>query len=122
MVAYLGEFTILEVRRRNSHSIQRYRDELATGDPRVIRAFHRAGLARDTVRALVLTAAGLALASLARVWPRMTPGSAALLDAVVIGCGLSAALSGTLRATGGVVGLRWFAIGLTAGIVAVILI
>jgi PTS system mannose-specific IIC component len=120
-VAYAGEFTILEVRRRNSRAVARYREALASGDPGTIRAFHRAGLVRDTVRALLLTAAGLALAALARVWPPLTFRVAALLDAVVIGAGLSAAISGTLRATGAMVGLRWFAIGLAGGIVLVVL-
>jgi mannose/fructose/N-acetylgalactosamine-specific phosphotransferase system component IIC len=121
VVAYLGEFTILEVRRLNSRSVERNREALSTGDPRVIRAFHRAGLVRDALRSLVLTAAGLALAAVARTWPPLTPHSAALLDVVVIGAGLSAAVSGTLRATGSLMGLRWFAIGLTVGIAVVVL-
>ncbi|MBI4501291.1 MAG: PTS sugar transporter subunit IIC [Gemmatimonadetes bacterium] len=121
VVAYVGEFTILEVRRRNSRAVARYREGLASGDPVTIRAFHRAGLMRDAARALLLTAAGLALAALPRAWPPLTPRIATLLDAVVIGAGLSAAISGTLRGTGTMVGLRWFAIGLAAGIAVVVL-
>jgi PTS system mannose-specific IIC component len=119
-VAYLGEFTILEVRRRNSNAVTRFQAALASGDPEVILRFHRAGLRRDALRALVLTVMGLALAWMAR---RLTlsPGAAALLDALVIGAGLSAAVSGTLRASGSTVGMRWFAIGLAAGTVIVVL-
>jgi hypothetical protein len=40
---------------------------------------------------------------------------------MVIGAGLSAAASGTLRAAGGYVGLRWFVIGVGAGAVMVVL-
>jgi hypothetical protein len=102
--------------------VERHRLELETGDPRVIRAFHRAGLTRDAVRALVLTVAGLALASLGRTWPPLSPQGASLLDAMVIGAGLSAAASGTFRAAGGYVGLRWLVIGLAAGTTVVVLL
>jgi mannose/fructose/N-acetylgalactosamine-specific phosphotransferase system component IIC len=121
LVAYAGEFTILEMRRRNSRAVERHLERLSTGDPAVIRAFHRAGLARDSLRALILTGAGLGLAFLARRWPPLSPAGATLLDAVIIGAGLSAAASGILRAAGETIGLRWFVIGLGAGIGVVVL-
>ena len=119
LVAYIGEFTLLEVRRRNSMAMTRFQDELAGGDPRVIRRFHRAGLQRDAIRAFLLTVVGLAVAMAARRWPPLTVGSAALLDALVIGAALSAAAVGTLRAGGGTIGVRWFAMGLGVGVVIV---
>jgi PTS system mannose-specific IIC component len=121
VVAYASEFSILELRRRNSKAVTRHLDQLATGDAGVVRAFHRAGLLRDVVRSAVLTAVGLAVAALARVWPPITPRAAALLDAVVIGAGLTAAIAGTLRAAGGYLALRWFAIALAAGTVVVVM-
>ena len=122
IVAYGSEFTILELRRRNSRAVQRHLEQLSTGDPALIRAFHRAGLARDALRSLALTAGGLGVALLARHWPPLTPRSAALLDVAAIGAGISAALSGALRAAGTNVGMRWFAIGIAAGIGVVALL
>ena len=121
IVAYASEFTILELRRRNSNAVARHLDELTTGNPAVIRSFHRAGLLRDVVRSFLLTAAGLVVASIARDWPPMRAQAASLLDAVVIGAGLAAAVSGTLRAAGGYLALRWFAIALAAGTAVVVL-
>lgn len=121
VVAYVSEFTILELRRRNSRAVVRHLDELATGNAGVVRAFHRAGLLRDLVRSVALTALGLGVATAARTWPPLTPQGAALLDAVVIGAGLTAAVAGTLRAAGGYLALRWFAIALAAGTAVVAL-
>ena len=116
VVAFLSEFTILELRRRNTEAVHANLDRLSTGDPAVVRQFHRAGLARDALRSFILTACGLGVAVIARHWPPLTPRSAALLDVAAIGTGISAALSGALRAAGTYVGLRWFAIGIAAGI------
>ncbi len=120
LIAYAGEYTILALRRRNSIAIARHLDELASGDRGLIAAFHFAGFARDGVRALLLTAGGLAVAWGAREWPPLTVRAASLLDAVVIGAALSAAVSGTMRVAGGV-GFRWFVVGLGAGIAVVVL-
>jgi len=121
IVAYASEFTILELRRRNSQAVVRHMERLATGDAGVILAFHRAGLLRDLVRSFVLTGAGLGVAAVARTWPPMTSRGAALLDAMVVGAGLAAAVAGTLRAAGGYLALRWFAIALAVGIAVVVL-
>jgi PTS system mannose-specific IIC component len=121
VVAYASEFTILELRRRNSKAVVRHLDQLATGDANVVRAFHRAGLLRDVVRSALLTAGGLLVAAVVRVWPPMTPRAASLLDAVVLGAGLTAAIAGTLRAAGGYLALRWFAIALAAGTAVVMM-
>jgi mannose/fructose/N-acetylgalactosamine-specific phosphotransferase system component IIC len=122
LVAYIGEYTILELRRRNSRAVERHMTELSTGNPLVIRAFHRAGLARDALRALLLTAAGLGIATVSRQWPPLTVRGASLLDAVVVGAGVSSAVSGILHAAGGQAGFRWFTIGLVVGGVLVLVI
>ena len=121
IVAYAGEYTILELRRRNSQVVRNRTVELATGDPRVIRAVHLQGVLRDSVRALLLTAAGLLLAGLARGWPPLSPRAGSLLDAVVIGAGMSTAVAGTLRTAGPSIGLKWFAVGIAAGLALLVL-
>ena len=115
VVAYTGEFTIQLVRRLNSEMIHRRADQLAEGEARAIRALHHGGLARNAARAALLTGAGLALAAIARVWPLLPATGVALLDVMVLGAGFAAAVTGAVRVAGSGRGLRWFAVGLTAG-------
>lgn len=121
-LAYASEFTIQQVRRVNSGVVHRRAAELASGDVRVIRAVQFGGIARDAVRAALLTGVGLALAAVARSWPPLGMHGVVLLDAVMLGAGLAAATSGAVRAAGAAGGLRWMAVGLVAGsLVAVVL-
>ncbi|MBI4421698.1 MAG: PTS sugar transporter subunit IIC [Gemmatimonadetes bacterium] len=115
LVAYAGEYTIQLLRRWNSAVVRRYEAGFARGDPRAIRAAHLGGLARDAGRAALLTAVGLGLAGVARSWPPLGPEDAGLLHAALIGAGLAAAASGTVRAAGRGRGARWFAAGLAGG-------
>jgi len=120
VVAYVGELAIQQLRRVNSGVIQRRAIEIDSGDVRVIRAVQFSGVARDAVRAALLTGFGLVVGGLARSWPPLGANGVALLDAVLLGAGIASAAAGAVRGAGAHGGVRWVTVGVAAGsIVAV---
>jgi mannose/fructose/N-acetylgalactosamine-specific phosphotransferase system component IIC len=118
VVAYVGEWVMLVVRQANTADVRRHREALDAGHPPTIAAVHVRGLGRDLVRSVVLTVGGLALAAAVYRWPPVDEvRGAVLVGIVVIGAGLGAATAGVLRAVGQTVTVRWFGLGLIAGVI-----
>lgn len=116
LVAWAGEGSIAVVRRRTSAHVRARRAALEAGDPGTIRRVHLAGLGRDAVRALLLGAAGLALAAAVRRWLILPLDATILAAMAVVGTGLGVAAAGALRLAGRTRGLGWFAVGIVGGV------
>lgn len=114
-VAWLGEWSILVLRRRTSADVRRHRDALDAGEPATIRAVHLRGLARDALRAVAVGGVGLLLAFTVRQWPPVTLRGAVLLTVVVVGTGLGVGAAAAVGLAGRARGVGWFAAGLAAG-------
>jgi hypothetical protein len=115
VVGYAGELAIQVVRRRTSAEVERRRVELESGDPGTIGRIHGHGLARDAVRALVVTALGLLLAALVRRYLPLSLRATVLLATVAVGAAVAAAATGALRLSGKAQGRAWLAAGMLAG-------
>jgi mannose/fructose/N-acetylgalactosamine-specific phosphotransferase system component IIC len=117
----IGGVTIHLLRRVNSRIIHEAAPALESGDPDALVRLHLGAMARDALRALVVTAVGLVLAWLAR--PLLAGGlslrDATLLTVAAVGAALAAGVAGTLRLVGRGRVLAWFAAGLGGGIAAV---
>jgi PTS system mannose-specific IIC component len=115
----IGGVTIHLLRRLNSRIIHAAAPALESGDPRALVRLHLGAMARDAVRALLVTAIGLTLAWLAR--PLLAGGlslrDATLLTVAAVGAALAAGVAGTLRLVGRGPILAWFAAGLCGGVV-----
>jgi mannose/fructose/N-acetylgalactosamine-specific phosphotransferase system component IIC len=121
-VAYLGEVGIRVVRSRNTEDMRRNRAALEEGDESVVVATHLRGLLRDTLRSVAVTAAGLLLAAVAYRWSPVTVRGAVLVTIVLVGAAIGAAAAGGMRLSGRGLALRWFGLGLAAGVVLVVML
>jgi len=121
-VAYLGEVGIRVVRSRNTEDVRRNRAALEEGDESVVVATHLRGLLRDTLRSVAVTAAGLLLAAVAYRWSPVTVRGAVLVTIVLVGAAIGAAAAGGMRLSGRGLALRWFGLGLAAGVVLVVML
>ena len=121
MTAMAGGLSLHVVRRLNVRAVRRRTAGLEAGDPRVLVRLHLAGIGRDALRAALVTALGLGLAHLARVYLGGTlPVRAVLfLNVAAVGAALAAGTVGTLRLVGRGASLRWFALGVLGGAVVV---
>lgn len=121
VTAYAGDWSIVALRRLNTRYVRARADVLDSGDPRGIQRAQLAGIVRDAVRALLLTAAGLALALAVRRWPPIAARPAMLLTAVLVGIGLATAALNGKRLVQGRRGLVWLGTGLAGGVAWVLL-
>ncbi len=121
-VAYLGEVGIRVVRSRNTEDVRRHRAALDAGETTAVVSTHLRCLARDALRALSVTAAGLLLAAAAYRWPPVTVGGAVLVTVVLSGAAIGAAAAGGMRLSGRGLALRWFALGVAAGVALVVVL
>jgi len=121
VVGYVGEVTVQMVRRMNSTDVQRRRAELDAGDPAGIRRVQWRGIARDTIRALAVTLAGLALAVAVRRWLPLSLRGAVLVATVAVGAAVAVAVTGALRLGGRGPARAWLVAGIVGGIVWVAL-
>lgn len=119
VVAMIGDQGFYITRMRNSADVRAHRDALNAGDVHAISGVHLRGLARDAVRAFLVTGIGLALALSVREFTRIPVGVTLYMAIAVIGAALAAAFSGALRLTGRSARLRWFTFGLIGGAVGV---
>ena len=118
--AMLGGWSLQVLRRANGHTIRRYAAGLAAGDPAILAAIQYRGLAADGVRSLLLTA--LAIGSAALLQPSLPEsGRWAMVSAVAIGAGVSAAVAGALRNAGHGARLRWLGVGVGVGLLLMVL-
>ena len=115
--ALLGGASLGFVRRLNTAAVRAAGPSLESGDPRALARVHGAGVARDAVRALTVTAIGLLLAEVGRATLAgvLAARTGALVAAVVAGVGVAAAASGTFRLVGRGPALRWLLSGLIGG-------
>jgi hypothetical protein len=116
IVAILGGWSLQVVRRGNARAVQRHATALAAGDSGVIRTLQYSSLARDTLRGLLMTVAGLALATALGHLPPPDATVALSMTIVAVGAGLAAVIGGAFR-SGGARGSRlvWLAAGAAIG-------
>lgn len=117
----VGGVTINVLRRVNSRIVHNAAAALESGDPRALVRVHVGGLLRDAVRAATVTSFGLLLAWLARplLAVALTERGASLLAVATIGAAIAAGAAGTLRLVGRGQNLKWFAAGLSGGLLIV---
>jgi PTS system mannose-specific IIC component len=116
----IGGLSINLLRRVNSRIVHAAAALLESGDPGALVRVHIGGLARDGLRAALVTVAGLVLAWLARplLANALTVRGAVLLAVAAVATALAAGAAGTLRLVGRGPNLAWFAAGLGGGLVA----
>ena len=122
LVAMLAGYSLEWLRHANARDVHRHSAELDGGSTAAIRRLQWAGLARDAVRSLAVTAVALTLAWLARDQVGGAVRMPTYLTPVLVGVGLAAALSGALRTAGRGRRLAWLGVGLAAGVVLAVVV
>ena len=84
LVAYVGGFSIVALRRRNTVRVRAAATRLDAGDLRTISRIQVLGILGDAARALGLTALGLGVAYVARHWLVASYRASVLLTAVMV--------------------------------------
>lgn len=116
----LGGWSLQLLRQANGRTIQRYAAGLAAGDAATVAAIQYRGLARDSLRSLLLTAGAIGAAAFLQ--PRLPESERfVLVSAVAIGSGVAAALGGALRNAGHGARLRWLGAGAGVGLLLAVL-
>jgi len=117
VTALLGGSSLQLLRRLNARAANRAMASIEAGDTAALVRVHVAGIGRDGVRALLVTAAGLGLASLARTMllPALSVRTLTLVGVAGAAGALAAASAGTLRLVGWGRPLTWLALGLGGG-------
>ena len=116
LLAVLGGWSLQRLRHLNAEALHARAAALAAGSEAGIRALQWGGLARDTMRGLLLTALGLAGALALRAFPPMPAELQGWLAAAAIGCALAAVAGGAARSAGRGPRLGWLVAGLAAGL------
>ena len=119
-IAYLGELGIARVRTMNSHDLREVEARLDEGDWGAIAGAHRRGLLRDLVRAAGMALVGIVIATLIANHPFVTVRGALLMTIVMVGAAVGIAAAGAMRLGGRGLGLKWFVLGLLAGLAVLI--
>jgi PTS system mannose-specific IIC component len=114
--AYVGDWSILALRRLNTTHVRKLAASLDQGEVRAVNQAQAAGIGRDAVRALLLTALGLLLAEATRHWAPPATRVRELLTAVLVGIGLATALVNGRRLGGARFGLLWVGLGVAGGV------
>ncbi|MEX0690285.1 MAG: PTS sugar transporter subunit IIC [Gemmatimonadales bacterium] len=115
VVAWLGEWSIIGLRRSTTRAVRARAAELDAGDRRILVRVHLGGIARDTVRGAVLTAVGLLGAWGIRAYPLLDARPATAVTVAVVGAGLGTALVAAVRLAGRTRRLAWLALGILTG-------
>jgi mannose/fructose/N-acetylgalactosamine-specific phosphotransferase system component IIC len=121
VLAVVGGWSLLVVRRLNARAIQRRAAALAAGESRAIRMLQYGGLFRDAARGALLTIAGLLVAWALARWVTLDRQTAVGLTLIAIGSGLSAAAAGAVRSAGRGARLKWLAAGVGVGALLAVL-
>jgi mannose/fructose/N-acetylgalactosamine-specific phosphotransferase system component IIC len=121
LLAALGGWSLMMVRRSNARAIQRHAAALAAGEGSAIRRLQYGGLLRDAARGAALTMLGLVLAWSIAQFVHLDRRTAVGLTLVAIGSALSAIVGGAVRSAGRGTRLKWMLAGLAAGILLVVL-
>jgi len=117
----LGGLSMYVVRRATQRAVQAVAGRLEAGDVHLLVRLHVTAIARDALRAAVVTAAGLALAYVVRVYfaGALPLRGVTLIGVAAVAGAIATATAGTLRVVGRGANLRWFAAGLAGGAVLV---
>lgn len=117
LTGLLGGLTMHWTRRLTSAAVRRVVGPLEAGDTAVLVRVHGLAIARDAVRAALVTAVGLALALAARLVLAVgvSERGAEWLGVAAVAAALAAGCNGTYRLVGRGPALRWFALGLCGG-------
>ena len=122
IVAYVGELAITAMRHANTRDLRHHSEALDAGRLRTVLRLHYRGLLRDLARSLLVTLLGLGLAVVAYRWAPTTLSGALLMTLVLIGSGIGAATAGIIRAVDRRAVVRWFGLGLVAGVLYVVVV
>jgi PTS system mannose-specific IIC component len=115
LLGALGGWTLKLLRHANARDVQRHSAALRAGESGAIRRLQWAGIGRDALRALALTAIGLVAAVGLPIVYHPGRATAMSLTLVRLGGGAAAAIGGAGRAAGQGIRLRWLAAGLVSG-------
>lgn len=121
--AYLGGLSMVQLRKLNAHWARARQPEVASGSRRAVVGLQWLGLAADFVRAVLLTAVGLALwMPVQRLILGTFSNNQALPRIVVVASASAVALGAVWKAFHATPWIRWlFAAGLVAGIALAVL-
>jgi PTS system mannose-specific IIC component len=121
VMAWLGGWSMVQVRRVNAVLARRRHDAVAQGGRRTVLGLQLAGLTADLTRGILLTAVGLAVfVPLQTTVLQSWAGSAELSRAVVAATAGAVALGAAYKLFHAVPGFWWqFLLGLGAGLVVV---
>ncbi len=121
VLAYVGDWSIVGLRRWNTWRVRRAAGGLDAGDLGTISRVQLGGILWDALRSLALTGAGLGLAWAVRTAPPLDARRGLLLTAVLIGIGLASAAQNALRLADPRRAGWWLALGLAGGTAWVVL-
>lgn len=120
VVAWLGSWSMVQLRRLNARLARDRHDAVARGDRRTVVGLQMAGLGADLVRGVLLTSAGLLVfVPLQAVVLDTWSGGAVLSRTVVASTAGAVSLGAVYKLFHAVPGFAWqFVLGLTAGLAA----
>lgn len=120
VTAMVGGLSLHWLRRLNARVVHAAGPRLESGDPVALMRLHAAAIARDGVRAALVTTLGLMLAWGLRVGVvgALAPRESTLLGGAAVAAAFAAAVVGLLRIVGPGANLAWLAVGLIVGALA----
>jgi PTS system mannose-specific IIC component len=121
VLAVVGGWSLLIVRRLNARAIQRRAAALAAGESAAIRRLQYGALLRDAARGFILTLLGILIASSVKETVHLDRQTAVALTLVAIGSALAAAVDGAVRSSGHKARLKWLLAGAGAGLLLAVL-
>ena len=122
-LAWVGGWSMVQVRKLNATWARNRHDAVARGARRTVIGLQVAGLGADLIRGILVTAGGLVVFAPLQTIVLQTWGSSAPLSrAVVVGCAGAVSLGAAYKLFHAVPGFAWqFLAGLAAGLAVVVL-
>jgi PTS system mannose-specific IIC component len=115
MLALAGGRSMEFVRRLNGRLARASAPALASGDPLVLARLQQAGLVADSLRSLLVTLAGLLVATLLLPWVGSLGDASRPLGLVAVAGALVAAVTGAVRRAGGGIPRLLLLLGVVTG-------
>jgi PTS system mannose-specific IIC component len=124
VVAWIGGWSMVQVRKLNATWARARHDAVASGARRTVIGLQVAGLAADFVRGVLLTALALATLPYAQVWVLQTWGTNAPLSRAIVASAAGAvSLGAAYKLFHAVPGFRWrFLLGVAGGLGLVLVV
>jgi PTS system mannose-specific IIC component len=121
-VAWVGGWSMVQLRKLNAHWARQRHDAIARGSPRVVAGLQLYGLTADLLRGIALSAGALlVLLPLHRMVLEAWKGGAEVSRALVVGVAAAVSLGAAYKLFHAVPGFGWqFLFGLAAGLAAVV--